>query len=415
MRRFQTRFAGILGNILEHYDNALFGLLAPVLAPLFFYQGNSLTALILTYGMLALGVLARPLGALWFGWMGDCLGRRRALLCSLLGMAVVTMGMGCLPTYREIGAGAPFLLALGRLLQGIFAAGETVGGALFVLEQTEGRRRGLVSGIYDASSVGGILIASALVTGLSARGGIEEGWRFLFWGGGATAFLGVFLRFRGDQWAVTSPRGKKSFFQGVREHRGALLGITLAAGFSHAAYAVAFTLMNGLVPFVTHLTQLDVMKANSAFLVVDLLLLPCFGALAYRWGKERVMLGGAVGAMLSAVPLFYFLENASFGGVLLIRLGVLVFGVAFAAPYYAWAMEQVPLDRRYTILALGTSLGSQLIGAPSAMVALWLYQKTGSSMMPGVYLMVLAACAALVVFSSVKSLRSCEEIGSKMT
>src|SRR5579872_7035410 len=132
MPRF--RFAGMIGNLLEHYDRALFGLLAPFIAPLFFEGKDPLTALILTYGMLPLGILSRPLGSLFFGWIGDRFGRREALFYSLLGMAFTTIGIGFLPIYAQIGALAPLLLAFGRLLQNFFDAGETAGGAIAVLE-----------------------------------------------------------------------------------------------------------------------------------------------------------------------------------------------------------------------------------------------------------------------------------------
>ena len=136
-RQFRDRLIAMVGNILEHYDHALFGLLAPFLAPLFFEEKDPLTALILTYGMLPFGILMRPLGSLFFGWIGDLFGRTRALFFSLLGMAAVTFAMGCLPTHVEVGYLAPLLLALGRILQNFFAAGESVGGAIYVLERTD--------------------------------------------------------------------------------------------------------------------------------------------------------------------------------------------------------------------------------------------------------------------------------------
>src|ERR1700731_673710 len=106
------RVAGMIGNILGNYDKALFGLLAPFIAPLFFGPEDPVTALILTYAMLPLGFLTKPLGALFFGRIGDKYGRKFALCCSLVGMAVFTFGIGCLPVYKTAGAWAPLGLAL---------------------------------------------------------------------------------------------------------------------------------------------------------------------------------------------------------------------------------------------------------------------------------------------------------------
>src|SRR5580692_11516409 len=130
----RTRCIGIIGNIFEHYDNALFGLLAPFIASQFFETSDPITALILTYGILPLGIVFRPIGSLFFGWIGDRYGRRQALCLSLTGMAIATISMGCLPTYATAGIVAPCLLALCRILQNFFASGENVGGAIFLLE-----------------------------------------------------------------------------------------------------------------------------------------------------------------------------------------------------------------------------------------------------------------------------------------
>lgn len=398
---YRNPIAGIIGNLLEHYDSALFGLLTPFIAPFFFVKQDPLTALILTYGMLPLGFVTRPLGSLFFGWIGDSWGRRQALFLSLIGMAVVTMGIGCLPVYRDIGVWAPLFLAVGRMLQSFFAAGESTGGAIFVLEHTSVPKRGFISSCYDASSIGGILLASALVTFVSARGYIEEEWRILFWAGGITALFGVFFRWKttdGTEF-IESPKIKNgSGLQGLKEYKLILFCLILASGFSYTTYSLAFTLMNGYIPLITSLSKTQVMQVNTVLLGVDLLLLPCFGYLATQFGKERVMLAGAAGSVFSAIPLFSLLDHASLGVVIAVRLTIIVCGIAFAAPYYAWAMERVPPRHRYLILSLGGALGSQLIGAPASAICLWLYKVLGWAGAPALYLVVTGSGAGIVVY-----------------
>lgn len=393
----RIRLAGMVGNLLDHYDTALFGLLAPFIAPLFFDEKDPITALILTYGMLPLGLLTRPLGALFFGWIGDRWGRREALFYSLLGMAVATVSIGLLPTYRDVGMLAPVLLCLGKMLQSFFAAGEGPGGAIFVLENTESSKRGLMSGIYDVSSIGGALIASGLVTFLATQGHIETGWRILFWIGGSTSILGIFIRRSvKDERPVQQP---SNWFQSFKENKGALLSIVLAAGFSYTTYSLAFTLMNGYVPLITSCTKADVMKVNTVLLVADMFLLPCFGYLANRFGKERVMLWGAGCSVIGAVPLFAMIDHSSIGVVIVVRSLIILFGVAFAAPYHAWAIERVASQSRYTVLSLGSALGSQLIGVPTSAICLWLYRTTNWSWAPGLYLMAVGLAAGWAVYS----------------
>lgn len=396
MKQLRQQLAGMVGNILEHYDNALYGLLAPFIAPLFFADFDPLTALIMTYGIMPLGIITRPIGSLFFGWIGDTFGRRQALSLSLTGMAFVTVAMGFLPVHKEVGVLAPILLALLRMLQSFFMAGETVGGAIYVLEHTQSAKRTLLSSLYDASSVGGILLASALVTACSAFGVMEYGWRVLFWTGASTALLGLFLRRTTEDTAVVASKPTPVRTK-IFDNKRALLAIICTAGFSHMTYTLAFDLMNGYIPIITTLNKTEVMKINSWLLVLDMLLLPCFGLLAFKVGKERVMKGSALFLALAAVPLFSLLASATLFTVIAVRCLLVIAGVAFAAPYHAWAMERVPQHLRYTILSLGYALGSQLIGKPTSALCLWLYQLTGHSYAPGLYLLVFGLLAALSV------------------
>ena len=409
----RNRLVGAIGNFLEHYDNALFGLLAPFIAPLFFVDTDPFTALILTYGMLPLGFFTRPLGSLFFGRIGDRFGRRQALFYSLLGMALVSMGMGSIPVYEEIGICAPLLLAIGRMLQAFFAAGESVGGAIFVLEHTPVLKRGLFSSFYDISSIGGILVASGLVTWMSGQGLVAENWRILFWMGGITALPGLILRLMAEDTTefTLQPTAKSvGWVQTLIEHRRTLLSIILASGFSYTTYYLGFTLMNGYIPLITTISKTRVMEVNTLLLVVDMLLLPCFGYLSYKFGKERMMFLGAVCSVLGAVPLFLLLENASIIHVIIIRLAIIIPGIAFAAPYYAWSMEKVPPPHRYLIVSFGTTLGSQLIGASSSPICLWLYRTMEWSGAPGLYLMMIGIAACWATYPFPKSLFAKSEL-----
>jgi MFS transporter, MHS family, proline/betaine transporter len=383
--------AGMIGNILEHYDTALFGLLAPFIAAQFFHDQDPFTALILTYAMIPLGMLSRPLGALSFGWISDRFGRAKALSWSLSGMAAATIGIGFLPTSCAI---SPLLLAIMRMIQSFFAAGESSGGAIYILENTNVPKQSLISSLFDASTVGGILLASALVTFFSMQGWVEAGWRYLFWAGGATAIMGIFIRMKTKEGETPSsvPFQLKEIFQ----YKEAFLAIVLASGFGYTTYSLAFTLMNGYIPLVTSLSQGNVMKINTALLVLDFFLLPLFGFFAQKFGKERVMFLGALALTIGATPLFSILgPTSSLWVVTGIRMFIVIGGVAFAAPYHAWALEQVPPRCRSTILCLGYTIGTQVIGTPTAAICLWAYKITGWIAAPSLYLL-LTAIGALI-------------------
>ncbi|MBA2727860.1 MAG: MFS transporter [Parachlamydiaceae bacterium] len=398
---------GVIGNLLEHYDTALFGLLAPFIAPLFFHSHDPFTALILTYAMIPLGILTRPLGSLFFGWIADRFGRKQALCWSLIGTAIATASIGCLPTSLEIGAFSPLLLAIARLLQSFFAAGEAPGGAIFVLEQTDAPKRSLMSSFFDASTIGGILIASVLVTLVSMQGWIDTGWRYLFWTGGLIAIFGVLLRLKKEENEIFIPAMKINLFKELYKHKSALFAITLAAGFSYTTFSLSFVLMNGYIPLVTSITKAEVIQINTLLLTLDLFLLPFFGLMSKKFGKERVMFFGAFASFICGIPLFSsFGPSSSLFVVTAVRFFIVLFGVAFAAPYHAWAMEQVPSHCRSTVLCFGYTLGSQLIGMPTSAICLWAYQQTEWVGAPALYLLPVSFGAMLSLRIAQKAKKS---------
>lgn len=400
------RLSAMVGNFLEHYDNALFGLLAPFIAPLFFKGTDPVTALVLTYCILPLGLITRPFGSIFFGWIGDRIGRKYALFYSLSGTALVTMSMGLLPTYQEIGSHAPLFLAFGKMLQSFFVAGESSGGAIFILEHTPQKKRSFVSSCYDASSIGGILFASALITLFSTLGWLDQYWRLLFFAGGVTALFGLLLRWKtedGPEFLHEKKTLPERIWPLLKEQKRTLLAIILVSGFSYTLYSLAFTLMTGYIPLITSATRTEIAKTNTLLLIIDFLLLPCFGYLASKFGKRRIMIAAAITSALTAIPLFSLLDQAQAGVIIAVRIIIVLCGVAFSAPYHAWALEQLPPRHRYRILSLGNALGSQLIGMPASAICLWLYQLLGWSWSPGLYLLITGSAASLALVSFSKS------------
>lgn len=395
-----NQILGIIGNLLEHYDTALFGILAPFLAPIFFPNQNPLNALILTYGILCSGILIRPLGALFFGWMGYTFGRRQALSFSLLGTSFVTIGIGFLPTYEKVGIYAPLFLAFGKMLQSFFAAAEFIGGAIFVLEHTPQEKQSLFSSLYDSSAIGGALLASVIVTCMSGCTDLNNTWRILFWLGGITAIMGFYLRWN----YITDDKPNYSqthlsFFSILRFNRKQFISVIITSGFSYAIYSLAFSLMNGYIPLVTSFSQTTMMQLNSIFLVVDMLLLPLFGFLSNKIGKEKIMMMGAILSSICGIPLFALLKNASFALILFVRLMITLFGICFCAAYHAWTVSIVNYRSRYPVLLLAYSIGSQCIGMPTSSLCLWLYKITNWSGGPGIYLMFLGFLAFITLYN----------------
>lgn len=395
-----SQWSMMLGNLFEHYDAALFSLLSPFLAPVFFPLQDPLTALILTYCIIPLGMIARPLGSLIFGYIGDTHGRKEALAFSLSGMAIVTGLMGFLPTYHQVGILAPILLCIGRIFQNFFTAGEVMGGAIYLLENSPESKKNIISSLYDSSKIAGVLLASAGVSILCTLNMIQDYWRLLYFSGCFTAVFVAFLRVKVtlSPFFVPSLRSSENSFRFILKscwnERQALIAIAVASGFSYASYTLSLVMMNGFVPLVSHVSKTEMMHLNTILLGIDLLLLPLFGILSNRFSREKMMMLSGLVAMISGFPLFWLLDGASLMTVITIRLLLVMIGVCFSAPFHAWSQTLVSASHRYTVISFGYALGSQILGAPTAAISLWLFQKTNWIFSAGCYWMILGLFAS---------------------
>ncbi len=393
---FQLKFLGaIIGNICEHYDKYLFNFIAPFIAPLFFHNTSPLTAIILTYAMTPLGFLSRPLGAFVFGKMGDRFGRKHVLVWSLVGMALTTFLIGCLPTYGKVGLLAPLSLALLRMIQNFFASGEGTGGALLILENCSPKKRSLYSSIFDCSSVLGILVAAFAVTLLNHLEIIQIGWRFLYWAGALTGLIGLLVRR-----FIVEPKEENSMEpvptrKVLWNYRSLLLSIFFVTGFSNALYESATTLLNNYLPLVSKLSTSQSVKMNTWILVLDFFLLPLFGLLAMKRSKKEVMGTFALLIIVCAFPIFSFLLRANSLHIISSWILLVILAVGFSAPIYAWLHEVTPKEYRFTLMSVGIALSHQVFGGLTTPLNLWIYQVSGWKHSPALYLACLGIMASL--------------------
>ena len=189
---------GTIGNLTEWYNFLLYGYLASVISQEFFPSSNELLSLTLTYTIFALSFLVRPIGGILFGWIGDTYGRQRALVISLIMIAIPTFLIGCLPTYHTIGIASPILLCLFRILQGLSAGGEHTGSAVYLAEHAPANKRTLWVSTVPTSAALGILFSSAvsllLVSAFSSEELLAWGWRVGYWFGTLLCIVSIALR-----------------------------------------------------------------------------------------------------------------------------------------------------------------------------------------------------------------------------
>jgi MFS transporter, MHS family, proline/betaine transporter len=189
-----------IGNLVEWFDFAVYGYLATTLAVVFFPSGNPTASLLSTFAVFAAAFFVRPLGGLFFGPLGDRIGRQRVLATVIILMSLATFAIGLLPGYATIGIWAPLLLVVCRLLQGFSAGGEFGGGATFLAEYSPDDRRGYMVSWLEFSTLIGFILGSGSVLVMNSALGedamIAWGWRIPFLIAGPLGIVGLYIRLR---------------------------------------------------------------------------------------------------------------------------------------------------------------------------------------------------------------------------
>ncbi|WP_414591713.1 MFS transporter [Ancylobacter sp. G4_0304] len=409
--------AGALGNALEWYDFAAYGFLAAIFAQNFFPESDAFVGLIAAFGVFAASFLMRPVGGIVFGHIGDRYGRRQALFISAGMMTFSTVAIGLLPTYATLGALAPVLLLVLRLLQGLSIGGEYTTSAIFLAENARPHRRGFIASFAGCGASGGTLLGSAVAavtaTVMTSDDLAAWGWRVPFLLG---ILLGGFtLYLRGS--AIPEPRRVPAApdahdglplllafrIDGANMLRAAALNLTLGVGFY-----MLFVYLTTYMQQVDGLEERVSLQINTASMLAVLVLAPVFAALSDRVGRKLVVCAGLVGLVLFSWPLFRLLDAGTPGLALAGQLGFAVLIAAYAGPMPCVLVEMFRPETRCTALSLSYNVALGLAGGTAPMVAVYLVTREQFDMGPAVYLI------AVSVVSLVAALTLTERRGASL-
>jgi MFS transporter, MHS family, proline/betaine transporter len=406
-RLTKTVAAGAIGNVLEWYDFGLFGFFAPVISQLFFPSHDELASLVGTYGVYATGFLMRPLGGVVFGYIGDRMGRKRALELSVLLMAVPTTLMALLPTYAQAGVGAALLLTLFRLLQGLSVGGEYIGSMSFLSEHAPPGRRAFLGSFSSSSVILGSLLGSgvaALLTGLLTEADLLAwGWRLPFLGGIVIGLVGLWLRSGVDE----SPSFLEAREKGgladnpiksaMRQNLGPIavtLGLT---GISAVGFYLPFVWLPTWLARINQppLDQSKALTASTIALVALLILTPLTALLADRVGKKPMFLASAIGYAVLTYPLFLLLETGTYSAAVLAGLVFAACNSLYSGCMAATMVELFPTRTRYSGVAIGYNTGQAILGGTAPLIATGLIELSGNKLLPAVYLIICSVMAGI--------------------
>ncbi|MES2142444.1 MAG: MFS transporter [Pseudomonadota bacterium] len=412
----RTILSASIGTVLEWYDFSIYAYLAAIFSTLFFPTSKSSVALLWSYGVFAIGYVARPLGALLFGHFGDTQGRKKALTVTILLMAITTFAMGLLPSYETLGIIAPLLLVALRLLQGIAVGGEAFGSACFIVESIPPKKNGLFSSLIWASSVIGMLLASLVVfiTFLLFQGKslYTLGWRLPFLLAALSGIIGYYIRSKTSETEAFQCLARDRLVEKYPlktifiSHKLLVLKLVGLYLLSALITYLAFIFMPVYFSDVLGHSRIDANAVNTVMLILLMSLDIFFGWLSDSVGRKRLMLIAASGFVVLSYPLYYFIAHGNVVELIFSQTLFTLLAAGFQGPLMALTIDLIPINIRYTLGSLGYNLAYSIFGGTAPLVAMFLITKTNHLAIPGLYLAagaVLATLCLLVINETQKN------------
>jgi len=398
-------YAASVGSLLEWYDFAVYAYLATILAARFFPGSDPDAALLATFATFGAGFLARPIGGVLAGRLGDRKGRKVALMWTMFPMALSTIAIGLLPPLQAIGIWAPVMLVVLRLIQGLAAGGEWAPSAAFLIEWAPAGRRGFYGSFQQISIGGGLLLGSAVAalvtTLLTHEQMFDWGWRVPFLLSVALLIAGFYIRRNVEETPL--------FGAALEAPAHVPLSARVKLGARAFGFSIFWTIASwALVAWVPTFTQkyaglspTQSLWSNTIGMVAMVATTPVWGALSDRIGRRPVLLASTISIGLLAWPLLALMIGTnSFAVVMPIQvlLGVLMALFSGTAP--SAISEIFPTHLRTTWMAIGYTLATAVFGGFTPFVATWLIRLTGSPL-ASTYLWLLPAAivSSLVIFS----------------
>ncbi|QGY31778.1 MFS transporter [Pantoea cypripedii] len=379
--------ASAIGTAAEYYDFFAYGTAAVLFfGHLFFPSHDPLVSTLAAFATYAVGFLARPIGGIVFGHIGDKVGRKKALVATILIVGLGTFCIGLLPTYEKIGVWAPVLLILIRLLQGFGVGGEQAGAVLMTAEYSQSSRRGFFASWVQIGAPVGFLLPLALFAILNATLSDDQmmawGWRVPFLLSALLVIVGLFIRLRIDESPVfaairatkaAESRPLKEVIQG--NPRLVINGVA-----AKLIEACAFALFTVIILAWGKANQIDagiLMNSMIVAVILEVFSIPLMGALSDKIGRKPVYMIGALLIVLSIVPFFLALSQNSYWLTQIAMIVALTLGHSMCyAPQASWFPELFPTHIRCSGIAVIWQVGSLIGSGVLGLVAVKILQVT---------------------------------------
>jgi MFS family permease len=401
-QQWQVISAVTFGNILEWFEIYLFVYWAPVFSKIFFGFNSELINLTSIFILFGVGFISRPIGAIFFGRLGDLVGRKRAFVLSILVMTIPTFMMGLLPTYQQVGMWAPVFMGILRILQACPSGGESPGAFCYLYENSgPGNRRFITSWGGFGNQVGAILSLgeSIIMESIASEEFLLSwGWRISFFSGGIIGLMGVYLRRKLHETPVflhyhKIHYGSKQKLSQILSRYRVNIGLGIIYGIVNAAtfYLLASYLPSYLQVILLVDRQYEIAITLSVLLLTTLLL-PLFGYFGDKYNFKKLLIFASIAIILLSATIYLSILY-SWNTSLLISSFLIIFPITYITAVIPYLLTHIfPTSVRFTGVGLSFNLADGLVGGFTPAITLLLQQYTGQS---GVFTWLIAVCALI--------------------
>ncbi len=398
-------FSAISGNILEYYDFTVYSVFSSVIGRTFFPVESEFIQILLSLGVFAVGFLTRPIGGIFFGYVGDKYGRRISLIISMLGMTVPTFIMGLIPSYSDIGIYAPIILVMMRLLQGLCISGEGAGAAIFILEHHQNLRPGFTAGLVHGSNIAGTLIATLIGIIIEQYfHHIDFAWRFAFLLGGFMGLMGFYLRLRVTETPIfkmlaLQKKTLKAPFSNVIRTAWRAMFLTFCVGSvaSSVLYLVK-TYINVYYHNVLHFNNTLALTYLLYTSFIAMITMPLFGAIADIIGKFKTITLVSIAILILALPTLFSMSSPEMWCQILSLTILGTLGGAISGSAYIFIISLFTPEQKFSGVAFSYNLGIAMFGGTSPIISRWLVEKTGLFYAPAFYIMTTSSVFLVIIY-----------------
>ena len=410
----RVALSSFLGNFIEWFDYATYSYFAVVISMVFFPNDDPTLALMQAFAVFALSFIMRPIGAIFWGSLGDKKGRKWALSTSIFLMTGATFCIGLLPGYQTIGLAAPALLLLLRMVQGFSASGEYAGAATFLAEYAPASKRGMYVSLVPASTAVGLLVGSFFATVMFAflpESAVNEwGWRIPFLLSGPLGLIAHYIRTR-----LEDSKTYQEMHERVEASTGGSgtpmrLLLTKYARPLIVSFGACILNAVGFYAVLTYLpVYLDTVVGmdptqSSMITTISLIAYIAFifgsGHLSDKFGRKKMLITASVSFVVLTVPAFMMLNTGDFLIVLVVELLMCACLTINDGTLASYLTETFPTEVRYSGFALSFNMANAIFGGTTALISTSLIAATGSNMAPAWYMVAIAAVALVAMLLS---------------